>query len=501
MSVKYDNYCFPFPAPPGQERTMNRRDFLKALGCTAASISIGGCAPRLVSPGGEPENKPNFVLILIDDLGWRDLGCCGGDFYETPNIDRLAEQGVRFTRAYSACPVCSPTRASLMTGKDTARIGFTGHITSIGRHRHPKNSRIIPPHDNMYLPLEEVTIAEALKPAGYASASIGKWHLGAEPYWPTKQGFDLNVAGWTHGSPPAYFYPYENPTSRWNPSIPTLHGGRPGEYLTDRLTDEAIGFIEQNKHRPFFLYMTHYAVHTPLQAPEPLIEKYKAKLKTHPCSIDPVYAAMVENMDTNVGRLLETIRTLDLRRRTIVIFTSDNGGLASVTDNSPLRAGKGHIYEGGIRVPLIVCWPGKARPNTTCPVPVTSEDLYPTIVEIAGRAAQTGKNLDGQSLVPLLTGKGRLGDRPLYWYYPHYSPQAKKPAAAIRSGDYKLIEFYDPPAVELYNLTKDPGEKEDLAQKMPEKAKALLSALHNFLKSVKTKTHTPNPDYIPPPSH
>lgn len=480
---------------------MNRRDFLKALSCAAASFSISGCACEQLSSSGESEKKLNFLFILIDDLGWRDVGCYGSMFYETPNIDQLAGQGMLFTQAYSACPVCSPTRASLMTGKDTARVGFTGHITAIGRHRHPKNSRIIPPDDNMFLPHQETTIAEALKPAGYASASIGKWHLGSEEYWPTKQGFDLNIAGWTHGSPPAYFYPYEKPGNKWNSSIPTLHGGKPGEYLTDRLTDEAIGFIRQNKDRPFFLYMTHYAVHTPLQAPQPLIEKYKAKLKTHPSKINPVYAAMVENMDTNVGRLLETLRTLNLEEQTVVIFTSDNGGLAKVTDNAPLRAGKGHIYEGGIRVPLIVRWPGKVSPNTTCPEPVTSEDLYPTITEIVGRGVNPGKNLDGQSLLPLLTGKGTFKPRSLYWYYPHYSPQAKNPAAAIRSGDFKLIEFYDPPALELYNLTKDPAETNNLTRTFPEKTKNLRTDLNTYLKSAKTKMHTPNPQHITPPPH
>ena len=477
---------------------VNRRDFLKTLGCTAASVSLAGCTGEQSLLNPPPEKKLNFVFLLIDDLGWRDLGCFGSSFYETPNIDRLAAEGMRFTQAYSACPVCSPTRASLMTGKDTARLRFTGHITAIGRHRHPENSRIIPPDDNMFLPLEEITIAEALKPAGYASASIGKWHLGSEKYWPKQQGFDVNIAGWTHGSPPSYFYPYERPRNKWNPSIPTLHGGKPGEYLTDRLTDEAISFVEQNKDGPFFLYLTHYAVHTPLQAPQPLVTKYEAKLKRDDSQKNATYAAMIENVDTNIGRVRETLEDLKLSERTVIIFASDNGGLAEVTNNAPLRAGKGHVYEGGIRVPLIVKWPGRVAGGSSCASPVTTEDLYPTIVEMAGRGVAPGSELDGQSIVPLLTGKGRFEERPLYWYYPHYSPQAKNPAAAIRYGDYKLIKFYDPPGLELYNLAEDIGETQNLVEKLPQKASQLHKNLKDYLRAVNAKMHTPNPNYKAP---
>jgi arylsulfatase A-like enzyme len=476
---------------------MNRRDFLKALGAGATSLAISGCgaATRTLSATSELNKKPNFVLILIDDLGWKDLSCYGSTFYETPNIDRLAQESMLFTNAYSACPVCSPTRAGLMTGKDTARLRFTGHITAIGRHRHPKNSRIVPPDDRMYLPLEEVTIAEVLKPAGYVSASIGKWHLGTEQYWPLEQGFDLNVAGWTHGSPPAYFYPYKNPHSKWNPSIPTLKGGKPGEYLTDRLTDEAIKFIRANKNRPFFLYLTHYAVHTPLQAPERLVSKYKAKLKTDQSQKNATYAAMIENLDANVGRVLRALEQLGLADDTVVIFTSDNGGAGSVTNNAPLRAGKGYLYEGGIRIPLFIKWSGRVRVGSISHTPVTSEDLYPTVLEIAGDRTKPPDKIDGKSLVPLLTDKGKLKREAIYWYYPHYSPQAKQPGAAIRAGDYKLIEHYDPPGVELYNLAEDIGEQVNLAEKMPQKTEQLLTKLHDWLKSVNAKMHTPNPEY------
>ncbi|MBW1890445.1 MAG: sulfatase [Deltaproteobacteria bacterium] len=470
---------------------MNRREFIKAIGAGALSLYAANYAKAA------PAKKPNIVLLLIDDLGHKDLGCYGSTFYETPVLDRLATQSMLFTNAYSACPVCSPTRASLMTGKDTARVGFTGHITKIGRHRYPKTGRIIPPADRMFLPIEEVTIANALKPAGYKSASIGKWHLGDKDYWPEKQGFDLNIAGWTHGSPPAYFYPYEKPGSGWNASIPTLKGGKPGEYLTDRLTDETIKFIDENKNNPFFVYLTHYAVHTPLQAPKPLIQKYTEKLKTDKSQFNATYAAMIESVDTNFGRVLDKLDQLNLTDNTIIIVASDNGGLAKVTNNQPLRAGKGYLYEGGIRVPFFVKWPGKVKPGTVCDTPVTSEDIYPTIMDMVGPDAKPHKNIDGLSLAKVLTGNGKLNSRTLYWYYPHYSPQSKVPGSAVRDGDYKLIEYYDPVKVELYNLKEDISEKTNLAQKMPAKVKQLQNKLKNHLKNCKAITHTPNPKYKP----
>ncbi|MCL4692584.1 MAG: sulfatase, partial [Candidatus Hydrogenedentes bacterium] len=315
-----------------QERApaFSRRQFLAAAAAALPAIRLAGAQ--------EAKRPPNVVLILVDDLGWRDLGCYGrGDVFETPNIDRLATQGMRFTQAYANCPVCSPSRAALLTGKDPARLHFTGHITAIGKHRYPDDSRIIPPDDYMYLRHEEVTLAEALKPAGYVSASIGKWHLGEQGFWPEDHGFDVNVAGWTHGSPPSYFDPYEKPEQEWNPSIPTLASREPGEYLTDRLTDESISFIEQNQENPFFLYLSYYAVHTPLQAPAELVEKYTRKFEGRDTGVDTTYAAMVEKVDQNVGRVLETLDRLDLADDTIVVFFSDNGGEEDATTNAPLR--------------------------------------------------------------------------------------------------------------------------------------------------------------------
>ncbi len=455
------------------------------------TLALGVLAAAVASAA-----SPNVVLFYVDDLGWKDLAVQGSEVFETPNADRLAAEGIRFTQAYAPAPVCSPSRAALMTGKTPARVGFTGHITAIARHRHPEHGRIIPPDDYMNLPAQETTLAEALAPAGYVSASVGKWHLGFPGSWPRDHGFDVNIAGQTHGSPPSHFFPYEDPKKDWNPSIETLHGGQPGEYLTDRLTDEAIGFIRENRDRPFFLYLTHYAVHTPLEAPAALVEKYRKKLGPD-SKVDPVYAAMVESMDQSLGRVLRALKDLGLEERTAVIFTSDNGGLGTVTDNQPLREGKGFLYEGGIRVPLIVRWPGVVEAGRTSEEPVVGTDLYPTIVEMAGSEARGGDVVDGRSLLPLLRGEVNKLDRDLYWYYPHYSPQAQQPGAALRAGRWKLIEHYDPPRVELFDLAEDPGEETDLAAQLPDTRGRLLARLRALIADAGTKMHSMNPAYRP----
>lgn len=439
--------------------------------------------------GATARRQLNFILIVSDDLGWRDLACYGSQFYETPNLDRLASQGMRFTDAYAACPVCSPTRAALMTGKYPARLNLTDWIP--GRKQWPA-ARLLTPAFRQELPLEEVTIAEALKPAGYVSASIGKWHLGNQEFWPERQGFDLNVAGTERGSPKSYFGPFD---------LPNLSGGTPQDYLTDRLTDEAIRFIELNRNRAFFLYLPHFAVHLPLQAKSPLIEKYKTKARPDAAQRDPVYAAMIESMDEGVGRLMRRLEELALAERTVVIFTSDNGGLiyegsrkTPVTSNHPLRAGKGHLYEGGIRVPLIIRWPGTVRPGSVCEVPVSSQDIFPTLVELAG--LKPGK-VDGISLVPLLRGSGRLRREALYWHYPHYSNQGGVPAGAVRAGEWKLIEFYEDGRLELYNLREDIGERRNLARLVPQKAAALHAMLRRWRQAVGARMPEPNPNYDP----
>ncbi|MCY4534804.1 MAG: sulfatase [Bryobacterales bacterium] len=464
-----------------------------AIAVLVGSTLLAAVATRAAGSATSPEPL-NVVLVLVDDLGWRDLGCQGSDLYETPRIDALAADAVRFTQAYSNCPVCSPSRAAIMTGKYPGRVGFTGHITAIGRHRHPANSAILPPEDFMDLRHEFVTIAEALQSVGYVSASIGKWHLGGESFWPLSHGFDLNIAGHTHGSPASYFFPYRKPDQAWNPDMPNLDlsASGEGEYLTERLTDEALQFIERNGDRPFFLYLSHYAVHTPLQAPERLVRKYQRKIAASGPDGNPIYAAMVESVDSSVGRILDGLEAAGIADRTAVVLASDNGGLDSVTSNAPLRAGKGHLYEGGIRVPLIVRWPGHGSPGSVVNTPVTNADLFPFIAEIGGLAPGSFDQLDGRSLSPLIDG-GVWAPRDLVWYYPHYSPQARAPGAAILSGGHKLIEFYDPPRVELYRLEDDLGENEDLALREPTLAESLSNKLNTWIEANVPIRHGSNP--------
>jgi arylsulfatase A len=457
---------------------------------TILTIASAGCT-------GQSYGQPNVLLIVVDDLGWMDTGIYGSTFYETPNIDSLATEGMRFTNAYSACTVCSPSRAALLTGKSPARLQFTGHITAVYKHRYPEHGAIIPPDDRMYIPLEEVTIAEALKPAGYVSASIGKWHVGIdERYYPTRQGFDVNIAGSKLGSPAAYFYPYKNSESSWNPDIPNLHDGKEGEYLTDRLTDEAIAFIREQQASPFFVYLPYFSVHTPLQAPGSLVKKYEQKLQRDSSQKSAVYGAMVERVDWNIGRLLQTLHDLQLEEQTIVIFTSDNGGSQHGTNNAPLREGKGYMYEGGLRIPLIVKWPGQTAAGSVTDAPVISHDLFPTICNMI-EGAQSGPALEGRSLTPILTGGAEFPERMLFWYYPHYSPQAGQPGAVVREGNYKLIHHYDPERLELFNLADDVSERHDLSSILPDKAQALDDKLTAWLQQVNAKMHTPNPEYRP----
>jgi len=440
-------------------------------------------------------NKPNVVLIVIDDLGQRDLGCYGSNFYKTPNVDRMAKEGLRFTDFYAACPVCSPTRVSILTGKYPPRSNVTDWIP--GRKDMP-DQRLKRPEIRNELPLEEVTIAEALKEQGYATAHIGKWHLGGVGFEPTKQGFDVNIAGDQTGSPRSYFAPFANKGGQ----MPGLEKAEPGEYLTDRLAAEAEKFIEANKTQPFFLYMPHYAVHTPLQAKKDVIAKYNVKPRAGSQS-NPVYAAMVESMDDAVGRVLKKLDDLKLSDNTLVIFTSDNGGLATTeggptgaTFNGPLREGKGFLYEGGVRVPLIVKWPAKVKPGVTDQV-TCSIDFFNTIMEASG-GKPTVPATDGVSLLPIFEGK-KLAERALYWHYPHYANQGGRPGGAIRVGDYKLIEFYEDGRRELFDVKKDISESRNLAADKPDVVKDLAAKLDAWRKDVGAKMPTPNPDYKPNP--
>jgi arylsulfatase A-like enzyme len=353
----------------------------------------------------------------------------------------------------------------------------------------PENPKLIVPDWTKFLSLEEITIARALKELGYATASIGKWHLGDDEFYPDKHGFDINVAGFDRGNTAHYFSPYD---------IPTLRDGPKGEYLTDRLTNEAIRFIEANKDKQFFLYMPHFAVHLPLQAKQPLIRKYQAKRRPGMAQNNAVYAAMLDSLDQSVGRVRAELKKQGVADRTIVIFASDNGGRVPTTSNAPLRVGKGSCYEGGTRVPFIVAWPGVTKPGSVCETPVISMDLYPTVLEAAGATKFEKLGVDGVDLVPLLHQTGQLARDELFWHYPHhqhYQLGGTMPYSAIRKGDFKLIEFLDDMRVELYNLRDDIGEKHNLAAQMPEKANELRERLHAWRSEVDAQMPTPNPSY------
>lgn len=445
------------------------------------------------------QRPPNIILVLIDDYGWADSGCYGSTYHQTPNIDRLAARGMRFTDAYAAAPVCSPTRAALMTGKHPARLHLTDWLP--GRTDLPAQ-KLSRPTIRQELPLSEVTLAEALKAAGYATGHIGKWHLGGVGFEPEKQGFDWNIAGDHTGTPLSYFAPFQ----RDGRIMPGLEKAPTGEYLPDRLTTEAERFLETNREKPFFLYFPHYSVHIPMKARPDLIAKYRALPRPAQGQNNPVYAAMIESMDESIGRLVSKVEELGLGDETIIIFTADNGGLSvregpdtPPTDNSPLRAGKGYLYEGGIRVPLIITWPKRIKAGSLNRTPVTSMDLFATLVELGGLRNRTG--LDGVSLRPLLTGQGRPERKPLFWHYPHYSNQSvnagdvDQPGAAIRDGDDKLIEFYQDGHIELYDLRKDPGEQRDLARERPQLAARLRRKLADWRRSVGAQMMTLNPQY------
>jgi arylsulfatase A len=460
---------------------INRRDFLKQyLAGSATAVFTPHLMEQALAASGR---KPNFVFILIDDLGWTDIGANGSQYYLTPNIDRLAAEGMRFTDGYAACPLCSPTRASIMTGKYPARLHLTDWIPGEGDR--PGNKLKVPEWTK-YLPLEEVTIAEALRAAGYATASVGKWHLGSEPYFPEHQGFDVNRAGGSIGHPASYFWPYGTPEHTHR--VPHLgEGGREGEYLTDRLTQEALAFIRNNRARPFFLYFAHYAVHLPLEAKKALIDKYSARTPQGDQK-NPVYAAMIDSVDQSVGSILHELDQMGIGEQTMVIFTSDNGGLwPQSTSNRPLRAGKGYPYEGGIREPFIIKWPGVTKTGSVCREPVISIDFYPTMLQIAGFKGDPNHNrrLDGRSLVPLLRQSGSLKREALFWHYPHYwGGERSKPFGAVRAGNWKLIEYYEDMRIELYNLAEDVGEENDLASGMKRKADELRRRLSEWRASV-----------------
>jgi len=459
------------------------------------------------------EKRPNFLFLLVDDLGWTDLGCFGSTFYETLNIDKLASQGMRFSQAYAACPVCSPTRASIMTGKYPARMNTTdwfGAPQPYNVQNHwTRNKPLLPAEYLEQLPLEEKTMAETFKENGYRTFFAGKWHLGPEGFWPEDQGFEINKGGWSRGGPYGpgiYFTPYGNPR---------LEDGPVGEHLPDRLATETVKFIAQNSEKPFLAFLSFYSVHTPLVGRPDLVEKYKAKSKSvtfkgkkwltegeqkvRQVQDHPVYGAMVEAMDLAVGKVLDKLEQLNLSDNTVIIFTSDNGGLSTSeghpTSNLPLRAGKGWLYEGGIREPLIIKFPGVTQAGSICDEVVTSTDFYPTMLEMAGMPLQQNQHLDGISLMSLLDQSGTPERDAIYWHYPHYGNQGSSPGAAIRSGDWKLIEYFEDNRAELYNIKNDIGERNNLADSNTEKVHELKEKLHKWQQEVDAKFPAQNPAF------
>ncbi|MFW6371719.1 MAG: sulfatase [Bacteroidota bacterium] len=445
--------------------------------------------------------KPNIVLIVADDLGWRDLNCYGNKLVETPVLDKLASNGIRFTNAYSSCTVCSPTRAALMTGKNPVSVNITKVLPredEVAEERKKEKQRpLLEPENNKYLELDEITIAEQMKKAGYITASIGKWHLGGEGHMPENQGFDVSKAGGDLGLPPSYYYPY---TSDKPYKIPNLEVGTDSLYLTDRLTKEAVQFISGNHDKPFFLYLPYYSIHTPWEGRDDLVKKYEEKIKNNPDSIVRYahYMAMIECLDQNVGKVLEALDNHGLNKNTLVIFTSDNGGLVSRTGNNiwgahnyPLRGGKSNCYEGGIRVPAMIAWDGKIEGGQVSDEIIISSDFYPTICEITG--VEIPKDLEGVSLTPFLLNGQPVKRETLFWHYPHYTKT--KPVSVMRDGDFKLLKYYEDNRLELYNLKEDIGETNDLSIQMPEKTKELHEKLNLWLKNNDARLPLPNPEY------
>lgn len=473
-------------------------------------IIIGLCLIAMHSSLSAAQ-KPNFLFVLVDDYGIMDVGVEGSKFYQTPNIDKLANSGMRFTRGYATCQVCSPSRASIMTGKYPARHGITDWIgAQVGaKMAKKKKGRVIPPEYLHNLPAEETTLAEALKAGGYATFFAGKWHLGGKGSWPTDHGFDINKGGWDAGSPSGgYFAPWKNPN---------LKSGPNGESLTQRLASETVNFIKnRDKNKPFLAYLSFYAVHGPIQCSKEHWKKYRDIAAKNPHQGDrfkidrtlpvrqvqdnPVYAGLIENMDTAVGKVLECLKEQGIEDNTVVFFTGDNGGVSSgdsfSTSMLPYRGGKGRQWEGGIRVPFYIRAPGVTNPGSLCATPVTGADFFPTMLDLAGLDLMPKQHVDGVSLKPLLKGN-KIKERPVFWHYPHYGNQGGEPSSIILKGDYKLIHYYEDGHNELYRPGDDIGEQNDLSKAEPERAAALWKQLESFLKSSGAKIPKPYDGYDP----
>lgn len=491
------------------------------------TIVLYGCCLMIsaqgFAQGNHSQKKPNIIFLLADDLGWRDLSAFGSTFDETPNLDRLAKEGMLFTDAYASCNVCSPSRSSIMTGQYPVRTGITDWISGRQNGTGPMPyDKLLPPSFSFNLDTAQLTIAEALKRGGYATFFAGKWHLGqTAEYWPENQGFDINKGGWAAGNPwshgmGGYFSPYHNPR---------LPDGPKGEFLADRLTTETIKFIREKvkEGKPFFADLSFYAVHQRIEAKPEYIRKFKDKAerlgldtlvqfikdapwmqreagwKERVVQSNAVYAGLLYSVDENVGRIMDALKQLGIADNTIVVFTSDNGGLSTSegtpTSNLPLRYGKGWNYEGGVRVPLIIKWPGVTKPDAVCHFPVINTDFYPTFLQMAHLPLMPEQHKDGVSMVPLLEGRSSINQPVLYWHYPHYSNQGGGPSSALREGDWKLVQFYEDNRVELYNLSTDIEERRDLAKAFPDKTATLLKELNLWKKETHAKLPTLNPYY------
>jgi arylsulfatase A len=468
-----------------KKMSMNRREFLNKMGSATAGLAGSGALFNLLQGCSSPGDKKwNIVFILSDDQGWNQVGYHGFQFYETPNIDRIAAEGIYFTDAYAAAPVCSPTRASIMTGKYPTRLHLTDYIPG---SPYPY-AKVTTPQQAACLPLEEITIPEMLKQNGYMTGHFGKWHLSPDKNYepgrkfdPASQGFDEVLTT-------------VKPDENADPEKDAHH--------TIEITEHSLKFIEKNKDTPFFCYVSYHAVHRPIMESKSLVDKYKAKPDSDKPYNNPIMGAMVERMDSGIGEILDKLDELKLTDKTILIFFSDNGGLEELQSQYPLRMGKATIYDGGLKVPLAIRWPGVVKPGTKSPTPVISNDFFPTLMEAVG-IKYSIENIDGESLVPLLKQTGRLKRDAIYFHYPHYHHLGFKPASAIREGDYKLIEWYEQSLygeedqISLFNVRDDIGETKNLARKMPELAARLREKLHQWRKTVGAQEMTKNPNYDP----
>lgn len=480
--------------------------FHRSLSCICLLATLACFQNNVLSEQQAKQQKPNIVLILCDDLGWSDLACYGADLHETPNLDAFSRNAIKFTHAYAAAPVCSPTRAALMTGLHPSRIPMT--IWSEGATKPDNSRKLLPGYSLDHLPQKYNTIAEKLQKNGYRTAIVGKWHLGEASYAPETQGFEVNSGGTYWGAPASFFWPYRNNT-RFRDEfrfVPGLDFGKPGDYLTDKLTDRALELIDKAGDEPFFLYMAHHAPHTPIEAPEAIVQKYEQKLRPEYQHQNATYAAMIENLDSNVGRLIDHLKTIGKYDQTLIVFTSDNGGYlgnaksrnGTVTTNAPLRSGKGSLYEGGVRVPLLIKPPGAKLPRPRIvDERVVTYDLHQTILKYAGISADEA--LDGRDLTGLIAG-GQLQDhsdfesRPIFFHYPHYY-ETTTPVSSVISDHFKLLHYDESDKYELYDLRNDPSETSDIAHAEPEVRDRLKKLLNDWKKEVSAQSPRPNPKY------